>query len=90
MGYILPITHHTYKNYQYRMEKSKESPHHIKGTYKVVFHNVDKDFDFNKKNPPEKRLRTKTRSKEHVYVKQLNENDRVELTGKGGRIDEQV
>lgn len=36
MGYILPITHYSYINYEYRMRKRKESPHYVEKPFKVI------------------------------------------------------
>lgn len=92
MGYILPITHHTYKNYQYRMIENEKGPHHIGSTFKVVFRKMNDDVGVNEKH--------------HLYVKQLTNNDppmikkkpsyqidalqKAELTGKGGKVNVQV
>jgi len=41
MGYILPISHNSYKNYQMRMQKEKLNVRSVQKTYKV---NLEKQF----------------------------------------------
>lgn len=93
MGYILPITHHTYNNYQYRMTEDKLSPHHINGTYKVVFHKISEEYkEHNDKNNTIKGKwrERKTEKTNKIPAYHIGTTEKAELTGKGGQINVQV
>lgn len=98
MGYILPITQHTYQNYHYRMLESKSSPHNIGKLYKAVFQTVQREKEeFHNHSVQEEQLETFTKEKvtpfsqrqlrDHYYVEQ---QEKAEMTGKGGVMNRQV
>lgn len=82
MGYILPITHYSYINYEHRMRKSDKSPHYIDKPSKVVFgvgsESVAKDFNHGK---------TDNHFERTVQVKS---DVKVQLTGKGKHVNAEV
>ena|SRR5690625_4670628 len=45
MGYILPITNHSYVNYHYRMLASRSSPHYIGEPNKVTYPIIQQDYN---------------------------------------------
>jgi len=92
MGYILPVTHHTYKNYHNRMRKQKKSPHQIGKTYKVVFHKIERSYDFHQGEALYKRSNKgkKVSDKKQPLQFQIGEHEQVKLTGKGKRFNKTV
>lgn len=71
MGYILPVTHFQYNDYQRRITKEKPTRHTIEGPFKVV---LDMQHEQVKKNYPNVYARdgiqslTKPKNKfEHTY-----------------------
>lgn len=93
MGYIIPFTHHTYHNYQHRMQKTKEGPHYIQQSYKAVFHKVRDDYE---EQGEEKQFfqsyKSKRNKKEKVKQKrkEITEHERASLVGKGEYFHEKV
>lgn len=89
MGYIIPYTHYTYQQYARRMEKSKDSPHHVYRSYKAVFHEIKEDYPYDRHKHIYK---LKKKRKLHVKKRSLNVNEaeRFLLTGKGGILNEFV
>lgn len=86
MGYILPITHHTYHNYQYRM-KEQGSPHQIEGIYKVVFHKINEGYHAQNKQMYKGSRQKGTEKLDHVQMDALQ---KAKMTGKGGKFNETV
>lgn len=82
MGYILPITHYSYINYEHRMRKNEKSPHFVDKPSKVVFNSGNSDIEnaYDRELPYghfEKAVKVKR------YVQ-------VELTGKGQHVNVKV
>lgn len=92
MGYILPITHHTYKNYQYRMGDKKDSPHFIRPTYRVVFHKISEEHECKEKpnNSEEKSIKKSMQKQGDFPAYKINATQNAKLTGKGGQFNETV
>lgn len=93
MGYIIPFTHHTYHNYQHRMQESKEGPHYIDGSYKAVFHKVREEHDENNgKRESYQAYENKQEEKEAVRKNRskITEYERALLVGKGENFHETV
>lgn len=93
MGYIIPFTHHTYHNYQHRMQKTQQGPHYIQQSHKVVFHKVRDDYQ---EQGAEKQFVQSNKSKqaEMERMKQkrneITEKQRASLIGKGEYFYEKV
>lgn len=93
MGYIIPFTHHTYHNYQHRMQKTKEGPHYINGVYKAVFHKVrEEQYENNEGKRFYQAYENKQAEKEVLKRKRdkISENERASLIGKGEYFHETV
>lgn len=75
VGYILPIDHNDYKNYQHRMEQGVLGLHHVKKTYKVILESKNKKF-FDEGIPREVSIN------DHP-INKLNKIDIARITGKG-------
>ena len=92
MGYILPITHYNYKQYQNRMKEIEESPHYIHSPYKTVFHRIDSEYKENEKTMNRdylKKVKT-THDKKQPAFYYISKHKKAQLTGKGGMINERT
>ncbi|MFD2629675.1 hypothetical protein [Oceanobacillus kapialis] len=49
MGYILPITHYQYHEYQNRVTETKRNPHYVEKPFKVILqkehHRIEKEYE---------------------------------------------
>lgn len=93
MGYILPITPHTYHAYQKRMEEEKASPHHIDQVYRIAFPKLNAEFDHLKHPdaPYNDQLHEEgNRATLQSEFYQLENQQKATLTGKGGSVNAQA
>lgn len=92
MGYILPITHYTYKNYQNRMKEKKESPHFIGSTYKVVFHKISSEYEDQEKGLDILPLTEQVEEgvSGGIDFFHISKRQKAKITGKGGNINAQI
>lgn len=79
MGYILPITHYSYINYEHRMRKSEKSPHHVDKPFKVVFGERGSDII--------EEYRSEMSHNHFDKAVKVKRHIKVELTGKGYHIN---
>lgn len=79
MGYILPITHYQYINYEYRMRKSNKSPHYVEKPLKIELGKETKSFSRAGKEKP-----MNDHFKRTVYV---TNNEKSQLTKKGSYVN---
>lgn len=79
MGYILPITHHSYINYEYRMRKNKKSPHYVEKPFKIKLETEGNHFSHNDKEEVVKNHFEKT-----IYLPRHEKN---KIIGKGHYIN---
>lgn len=97
MGYILPITHYNYQDYQNRMKEQKESPHYVGSPYKVVFHRIsselnednEKSFDELKLEHLDDDMKPKRRKLAGDFF-HITKRQKANITGKGGNINAQI
>ncbi len=90
MGYILPVTHHTYHAYQKRMEEEKASPHHIRQAYRVTFPKLDASLDHltNNDHPYyDQQQETNKRAVMQKEFYQVEHRQKAAITGKGGIVN---
>lgn len=100
MGYILPITQHTYINYHARMLESKKSPYYIGELYKVSFNTVHDDehnpYNEGQWYEVQDEKQTMHASKRHhprssqMSRYNVDQETKALLTGKGKLLNEQV
>lgn len=83
MGYILPVTHYTYQNYQRRIIKDNRSPHYIDAPHRVTFYKIN--HNFNEKTTFYDVLKEKERE-----LFQITKGEKAELTGKGKMINRRI
>lgn len=92
MGYILPVTHYNYKQYQNRMKETEESPHYISRPEKIVFHQLSPEYE--KSTAAMSHFATEDRSVhpegKHYDFYHISKLKKAQLTGKGGMINEQT
>lgn len=98
MGYILPITNHSYVTYHYRMLASRSSPHYIGKPNKVMFPIIQQNQnEFYKQYQPFQieRLANKKEIEKQSRGNQ-NRKDTIDqqtvalLTGKGLRMNMRI
>lgn len=97
MGYILPITHYNYQDYQNRMKEQKESPHYVGSPYKVVFHQISselnedqvKSFEELKVEQIEEDAKPRRRKVPGDFF-HITKRQKANLTGKGGNINARI
>lgn len=100
MGYILPITNHSYVNYHYRMLASRSSPHYIGEPNKITYPIIQQGHnDFYKQFQPHQieqyqdesgetnRDSSSVNKKRHHIIDQ---EVKALLTGKGIMLNERV
>lgn len=92
MGYILPITHYNYKQYQNRMKETEESPHYIHSPYRTVFHRIDSEYNENEQTMYRDHLKEvkPTPEKRQPAFYYISKHQKAQLTGKGGMINERT
>ena len=102
MGYILPITQHTYVNYHARELEDKKSAHHIGAAYKVMFNKIQGDEHNPYDNHYDKFEEVEEMGEENIKSNhQVTRHDRkssyiidkdtkASLTGKGSWMNQQV
>lgn len=77
MGYILPIAHDDYKNYQYRMPKQNLGLHDVKQSYKVI------QAEYNHHIRHQNHLPNKHFKHRSIKSKSAVESQVAQITGKG-------
>ncbi|MFZ3577932.1 hypothetical protein [Virgibacillus sp. DJP39] len=87
MGYILPITHYQYQDYQNRVIKDKQNPYYIEKAYKVVLDNASREM--------EEDTQANGNNSETAYETVQSTNPEIEkfyseLTGKGQHFSESI
>lgn len=97
LGYILPITQHTYQNYQYRMLDDNRNPHHVGKLYKVGFKQITREKNdyqlYSLSEEPGNGMQPRLEEhpiktlRKHYYIHQL---EKAELTGKGGVMNKLI
>lgn len=103
MGYILPITQHTYINYHARLLEDEKSPYHISATYKVMFNKIQGDaHDQYKHNQPKVEHTSDIEEDEVINPKHqvtqstrsdsylIDKTIKANLTGKGNWVNQQI
>ncbi|WP_067729608.1 hypothetical protein [Oceanobacillus damuensis] len=83
MGYILPIDHFQYNDYQKRIVQQKDNKHHIEGPFKVILNTqheeISSKYDTMNKS-----------STENIQPHNASEALFGTLTGKGRNFSEQA
>ena len=93
MGYIMPVTHYDYKQYQNRMKGTDTSPHYVDSVYRAEFHPIDTTYD-EEAFTPSPSMETdegetgKTVGKERSYL--ITTRQKAQITGKGGAFNKIV
>lgn len=102
MGYILPITQHTYINYHARELEDGKSAHHIDAVYKVMFNKIQSDghnpYDNNNYELEEvEKTEEEIKSPHHSVTQHeretsyfIDKETKAGLTGKGKWMNQQV
>lgn len=91
MGYIMPVIPFDYQQYQNRMKTTGESPHYISNVYKTVFHPISTAYE--EEAAVDDRGKFNKQIGKGVEEQQgfvLTKWQEVNLTGKGGIINEKV
>ena len=91
MGYILPVTHYTYKNYQTRMKRGDDRPFYIEKAFPVILEKQGATANLaSKMYVPVKSNKRKKGEKRKEQTKISKLMKQSELTGKGKMINKQV
>lgn len=91
MGYILPITHFQYQDYQNRVTKKEDDPFYIEHPYKVILDTKSREME-----EREDTLENGKPNKTNYYNKQMPveqiKNDKIysNITGKGQHFSESI
>ncbi|WP_404451761.1 hypothetical protein LG329_15670 [Virgibacillus necropolis] len=91
MGYILPITHFQYQDYQNRVTKKDQDPYYIEHPYKVILDTKSREME------AEEETRNNGKPfKPNYYYKPMHTEDPMnekmysKLTGKGLHFSETI
>lgn len=91
MGYILPITHYQYQDYQNRVTQKGQDPYHIEKPYKVILDTKSREMDENE----DTHENAKSGKSDFLYQPISNEEPKrekiiSEITGKGQLFSESI
>ncbi len=90
MGYILPVNHYTYQNYQNRMMEPKKSPYYVGAPFKVEFYKIKDMYHSNERpfyNPVE---RVKKEKEIPFEAYQIEAIEKAKLIGKGTIFSDRI
>ncbi|WP_430787637.1 hypothetical protein VBD025_16985 [Virgibacillus flavescens] len=91
MGYILPITHYQYQDYQNRVTQKEQDPYHIEKPYKVILDTKSREME-----DEDHTQKDDQSSKSNFFYKPMNtdnnKNEKVisKITGKGQHFSESI
>lgn len=90
MGYILPVNHYPYQNYQNRMIESKKGPHYVGAPYKVRFNKLKEMYDFNEKPFYNQSKKVKKEKEVPFEAYHIAAMENAKLVGKGTKFNVQI
>lgn len=94
MGYILPITRNTYKQYQIRLQPDDTSPHYIEKPFRILLEQLNDEETFYEEQEQHAGEGNEdsedNEEKPMLQAFQIDAITRSQITGKGALFNDQV
>lgn len=90
MGYILPVSHFEYMDYQKRVIKAKDNHHYVEKPFKVKL-DMQQQFNYDDKIFNQGMEKGSQINYQHINLASLNQTQAIaEITGKGSLFNKSV